>query len=294
MVRITSLIAFLLSLNAFAQLPSSEVWLFSYAHSEKGYNFLGGQNVSNQKGYDNQPSFSENGSYMLWTSQRDSSQTDIFRYDLHANITTRITQSGYSEYSPVFMAGNKYISAVVVEKDSVQRLWRYNKLNGEAKLVLPKVFAVGYYCWFDESTVFLYQVTNPSTLLIADTRSGSNRSCVSNVGRSMQIYKSPKQKMLLYVQEGDSSRRSICALDGEGNKIRDFKPVPALEGSQDFAIDRYGNILMARGSKLYSWKIDGGTEWVLVNDFASNGLKNITRISVSPDGSHIAFVDNPE
>lgn len=275
-----------------AQLPSTEVWLFSYTYSSHQYYFGAGKNISNQTGYDNQPSFSENGTYMLWTSQRDSNETDIMRYDLSTHTTTRITTTAYSEYSPTYMFGNKYISSVVVEKDSVQRLWRYNKLNGEGKPLLPKIYGVGYHCWFDANTVFLFQITNPSTLVIADARSGINHTCVNSVGRCMQIYRSPKRKMLLYTHEADSSKRWIKALDGEGNKVADFSPIPALEGSQDFAVDLNGNILMAQGSKIYSWTIGESTEWKLIVDLASQGITSITRISISPDGSHIAIVDN--
>lgn len=277
-----------------AQIPSSEVWLFPYNHTQNGYYFGTGKNVSNSKGYDNQPAFSDNGTYMVWTAQRDSNETDIYRFDLNSHITTRITKTAYSEYSPTYMPGNKYISSVVVEKDSVQRLWRFNKLNGEGKPLLPKIFGVGYHCWFDDNTVFLFQVTNPSTLIIADARTGANRICVSNVGRCMQTYRSPKQKLLLYTHEADSSKRWIRALDREGNKVADFQAIPALEGSQDFAVDRWGNILMAKGSKLYYWEIGKSTEWKLAGDFAGQGLTNITRITVSPDGSHIALVDNQE
>ena len=53
------ILAFSISpLFAFAQLPSSDVWLFPYSYSSDGYRFGTGKNISNQKGYDNQPSFS--------------------------------------------------------------------------------------------------------------------------------------------------------------------------------------------------------------------------------------------
>ena len=282
----------LLPFAASAQLPSSDVWLFTYVLQHEQYVFTGGQNVSNRAGYDNQPSFSASGTYMLWTSQRDSNETDIFRYDLQQHTTTRITQTAYSEYSPTYMEGNKFISAVVVEKDSVQRLWRYNKMSGQGKVLLPKVFGVGYHCWYDANTVFLFQVTNPPTLVMADTRSGVAKTCASNVGRCMAIYRSPSRKMLLYTQDGDSASLWIKALDGKGNKLPDFTPIKALDGSQDFAVDTRGNILMARGVKLYLWSIGKSTAWAEIADFSGNGLHKITRISISPDGRHIAFVDN--
>lgn len=276
-----------------AQLPSTDVWLFSYNMRMGTYNFTGGQNVSNQPGYDNQPSFSENGSYMLWTSQRDSNETDIFRYDINNHTSSRLTQTACSEYSPTYMPGNKFISSVVVEKDSVQRLWKYHKVTGESKLIFPKVFGVGYTCWYDANKVFLFQVTNPNTLVLADVRSGTTRLCVTDVGRCLQVYRSPSRKLLLYTQADTAGHYWIKALDANGMKAVDFKPVKGVDDSQDFAVDKDGNILMASGTKLYAWNIANGTEWTLVNDFAGQGLHKITRIAISPDGSHLAVVDNP-
>lgn len=295
MNRILYAILFLLfPFSLAAQLPSSDVWLFTYVIQHDQYLFTGGMNVSNRAGYDNQPSFSPNGTYMLWTSQRDSSETDIMRYDLLNHTTTRLTQTAFSEYSPTYMEGNKYISAVVVEKDSVQRLWRYNKMSGEGKVLLPKIYGVGYHCWFDARTVFLFQVTNPATLVLADARSGVAKTCASNVGRCMGIYRSVSKKMLLYTQEGDSSSLYIKAIDGKGNKVADFTPIKAVEGSQDFAVDNNGNLLMAKGAKLFQWTIGKSDKWLEIADFSGNGMHNITRISISPDGKHIAFVDNLE
>jgi hypothetical protein len=291
MTRLLLLFSLFAPFLAQAQLPDCDIWLFSYYMQDNNYFFTGGMNVSNHKGYDNQPSFSSSGTYMLWTAQRDSNETDIFRYDLTTHTTMRITQTRYSEYSPTYMEGNKYISAVVVEKDSVQRLWKYNKLNGQAKPVLPKVFGVGYHYWYDASKVFLFQVTEPSTLVLAEVHSGATKNCAKNVGRCMGIYRSMKEKMLLYTQEADSALW-IKALDSKGNRVESFMPVKMMNGVQDFAVDRKGNILSAKDAKLYEWTIGTSTEWKPIADFSGNGVKHITRISISPDNAHIAFVDN--
>src|SRR5688500_6518942 len=98
----------------------TDVWMFKYYYEAGSYKILSGVNLSNHEGYDSQPSFSENGSYMLWTSERDSGQTEIYRYDLTGKSSTRLTQTGVSEYSPTYMDGGRFISSVVVEPDSTQ------------------------------------------------------------------------------------------------------------------------------------------------------------------------------
>ena len=267
--------------------------MFDFSISAGKYFFHEGGNISNHPGYDNQPFFSENGSYLLWTAQRDSNETDIFRYQPSSRTTLRLTQTAISEYSPTYMPGNKYISTVVVEKDSAQRLWRYNKVSGKGKVLFPKIYGVGYHCWFDEHTLFLFEITEPSTLVRVDAKTGVNKTIVSNVGRCMQTYKAPTRKLLLYTSAPDTGGYvTIMALDGTGIKAADFKPIKGVKDSQDFVVDRLGNIFMAHGSILYSRKIETDSEWEVVNDFASQGLHNITRMALSPDGHHFAFVDN--
>jgi hypothetical protein len=283
---------FIFPLALAAQLPSSDVWLFTYEVKQNNYFFTGGQNVSNHDGYDNQPSFSPTGEYMLWTAQRDSNETDIFRYDIANRTTMRFTQTAYSEYSPTYMPGKKFISSVVVEKDSVQRLWKYHRESADAKPLLPSITGVGYHCWFDERKVFLFLITEPSTLMLADVKSGKNKVCAGNVGRCMQVYNSGKQRLLLFTQQEEKGALRIRALQPNGVVAESFASVALPEGSQDFVVDYNGNILAAKGTKLFRWKIGAGTAWEEIADFAGHGLHNITRLSLSPDGKHIALVDN--
>ena len=113
------------SFTGFSVLPQgTDVWLFNYTYDAGKHNIIAGRNISNNNGYDSQPSFSENGSYLLWSSERDNGQTEIYRYSVDGKVINRITQTPVSEYSPTYMYGNKYISAVVVERDSTQRLWK--------------------------------------------------------------------------------------------------------------------------------------------------------------------------
>lgn len=255
---------------------------------------ISGVNISNHEGYDSQPSFSETGSYMLWTSERENGQTDIYRYDVVGKTSTRLTQTPVSEYSPTYMLGGKYISAVVVEKDSTQRLWQYHKVSLKSKLILPKIYGVGYHCWYDAQTVFLFQLSNPVTLVLCNTKSGANKIVASNIGRCMSIYKNTKQKMLLYTQADENGKQWIKAVNSTGQTVVDFTNIPCVEGSEDFAIDARGNIIMGSGSKLFSWKIGESTEWAMTADLSGFSVKSISRIAISPDGRHLALVNNQE
>jgi Tol biopolymer transport system component len=270
----------------------TEVWMFKYYYEAGTYKILSGFNVSNHEGYDSQPSFSENGSYMLWTSERDSGQTEIYRYDLTGKSSTRLTQTGVSEYSPTYMEGGRFISAVVVEPDSTQRLWKYNKVSMKSEVIFPKITGVGYHTWMDNETIFMFQLTTPFSLIMCDTRSQVSRTIATDIGRCMNTYKTNKRKILLYVQIDAEGKKWIKAIDINGQPATEFTPIPCLEGSEDYGVDKRGLLMMASGSKLYSWKVGTDTTWQLAADLTSYNVNSVSRIAFSPDGSHIAVVNN--
>lgn len=270
----------------------TDVWMFRYSFEQGTYKILSGFNLSNHDGYDSQPSFSENGSYMLWTSERDSGQTEVYRYDLSGKSSTRLTQTRVSEYSPTYMEGGRFISCVVVEADSTQRLWKYNKSSMKSEVILPKVTGVGYHTWMDSKTLFLFQLTEPFSLVMCDTKAQVTRTVATNIGRCMSIYKAAKRKILLYVQLDANGKKWIKGIDINGQPAPEFAAIPCLEGSEDYGLDKRGYLLMASGSKVYTWKIGSDTQWNLNFDLSAYNVNNVSRIAISPDGHHIALVNN--
>jgi hypothetical protein len=234
---------------------------------------------------------------MLWTSERDSAQTDIFSYNLSERVSLRLTQTKVSEYSPEFIPNSHYFSAVVVEPDSAQRLWkydlhRYDTISKPSELLFPGIKNVAYSRWYSEDLVMLCLLPLPMKLTYANPKIGEARSYAENAGRSMQVYKRKKSKLFLYTQENPDSSYTIRSMVGIGNDKSVISPVPCLKGSQDFVVDRCGHILMARDAKLYSWTIGKSTAWEEIADLGKSGLHKITRMAISPDGKNIAFVDN--
>lgn len=286
---------FLVPVNA--QLPNSEVWLFTYSSKSSKINFADGKNISNNPGYDNQPFFSSDSKSMLWTSERDSAQTDIFSYNLRENVALRMTQTKVSEYSPEYIPNEHYFSAVVVEKDSAQRLWKYDlrrfdTISKPSELVLPDVKDVAYSRWYNSDLVVICLLPEPMKLAYSNPKHGKVVGYAENVGRAMQVYKRKKKKIFLYTQMNADSSFVIRAITGIIPGTPDFTPVPCLEGSQDFVVDGCGHILMALGAKIFKWTIGNSTQWEELIDLEKNGMHRITRMAISPDGKHIALVDN--
>ena len=67
--------------TALAQ-PSTDVYLFDLTKSKDGFVLSNPVNVSDNPGYDNQPSFSADGNTLLYTSWQADEQTDIILYNI--------------------------------------------------------------------------------------------------------------------------------------------------------------------------------------------------------------------
>jgi len=63
---------------------------------------------------------------------------------------------------------------------------------------------------------------------------------------------------------------------------------PTVEGSEDLAWTPDGAIMMGQKGKLMLWK--PGAVWTEIADLTKQGVENITRLTVSPDGRWIAIV----
>jgi hypothetical protein len=77
----------------------------------------------------------------------------------------------------------------------------------------------------------------------------------------------------------------------EGAKPVTRPLVPAIAGAReaDVAWMPDGSLLMAHGGSLHAWK-KGQTEWRLVADLGALGLKDVSRLALSPKGDRIAMV----
>jgi WD40 repeat protein len=277
--------------------PDTEIYLASLTIS-------GGQptigqpvNISTSPGYDNQPSFTPDGQRILFTSARDGTQTDIYRFDLSTKHITQLTHTPESEYSPGTSPDGR-LSVVRVEADGTQRLWGFTSDGRDPRVLLERVKPVGYYAWADDHTVALYVLgaagtDQPSTLQLADTRTGDARSIAVDVGRSLLTI--PGRRAVSFVQrerKGDKSSVTIAELDPSSGAIRPL--APALEGATeaDGAWMPDGTLLTVSQDRLLAWR-QGDREWTEVAPLDRLGLRSATRLAVSPDGHWIALVAAP-
>lgn len=254
-------------------------------------------NATARPGYDNQPAFLRDNSGILFTSVRDDAQADIYRYDLASRAVTRVTATPESEYSATPLADGTSFSVVRVEPDSTQRLWRF-PLGGETapRLILERVKPVGYHAWIDDSTLALFVLGSPATLQVASVRSGGSSVFASDIGRGLQ--RTPGGRGVTYgKRSGDTlfieELRFLSGGTG-GGTIAQRRLARALKGQDYFVYTPAGDLLAASGTTLYRWSRDCRTNdgWERVGDLGP-GIRNVSRLAVSPDGKWLAFVAAP-
>jgi dipeptidyl aminopeptidase/acylaminoacyl peptidase len=265
--------------------PATDIFLIDLRTGTGGKLKLGQPvKISTWAGYNNQPSFLPDGKSILYTSIRDK-QADIYRYDLRAASTTQVTNTPESEYSPTLMPDGKSISVVRVEADGSQRLWKFPAAGGSPALVLEKIKPVGYHLWIDQDTLALFVLGKPNTLQLVDLKTGKAEWVADNPGRILR--RVPRQNKFSFVQKVSDQEWLIKTFDLGSRSVATF--IKTFPGAEDYAWTPAGVLLMANGSKLFARK-ESDWAWVELADLSSAGLKNITRIAVSPKGDMIAVV----
>jgi len=267
--------------------PPPDVYLISVS-VENGAAKLGApMNITDRLGYDNQPSFTSDGTGVFFTSVRDDAQADIYRYDIKTRAISRVTTTApESEYSATPIQGGRAISVVRVERDSTQRLWRFPLDGGAPTLILEKVRPVGYHAWANDHTLVMFVLGTPNTLQLADTRRGTADTLATNIGRS--LHRIPGTETVSFVRKVSPTEWWIEALDPTTRELKRIVRLP--EGVEDYAWLAERSIVCGRGSQLLRWTRGSRDDWREMADLSNAGVKGITRLAVSGRGDLIAFV----
>ena len=113
-----------LALQAAAQPPATDIYVADLRVVDGRVQVGPLVNVTARPGYDNQPFFLPDGRAFLYTSIREDSQADIYRYDLERATSVRLTATRESEYSPTPLPDGRGFSTVRVEADRLPPLRR--------------------------------------------------------------------------------------------------------------------------------------------------------------------------
>ena len=280
MKAFASLFTLILGFFCFCQ-PNTEVYLFDLIKSESGqYNITNPVNISDNVGYDNQPSFWPDGNSIIYARTVDG-QTDIARYYIGSGKTKLITNTPQgSEYSPTPTPDGK-ISSIRLDTTGLQLLYKYD-LSGNSEVLVDEL-VIGYHTWLGKSRLAAFILGEPNTLHIVDVKKGKNKKVAENIGRS--LHKIPGFGNLSFLDKS-KDQWVIKGMDPRKESIVEISI--ALEGAEDYCWTPSGELLMGKDSKI--WIRKGYEGWEELFDIQNYGLNGITRMTVSPDGNMIAMV----
>jgi hypothetical protein len=280
----TVLLLLVLPAPAAAQ-AATDIFVAELAVEDGRYRIGAPENVTRRAGYDNQPWFQRDGSGILYVSERGG-QTDVFRYDLAARRTDRVTRTEWNEYSPSQPGGDDRLLVVRWPTDmSTGALWWYSATGEPLAEATGSVERVGYYAHADEHTLALFINDSIQSFILSDTRTGDTVRVGQQMGGSGPR-RIPHAAAVSFLRQAADGDWWLMRLD-----VRTLEATPLvrmLEGVANYTWTDRGSVLAARGSTIYEWWPGG--DWTAVAAFDESVVRRITRIAVSPGGDRIAFV----
>jgi len=283
MKNILFLILSFASIQLFAQ-PNTEVFLAEIETIDGKVQLLNLRNISNNHGYDNQPSFFDDKT-ILFSSTRNG-QTDIAKYDIPSTKITWVsnTQTG-SEYSPLRIPESDKISSVRLDTSGLQRLYAYSLEINNSELIRDDA-KVGYHFWYSKDILMnTVLVENRMDLVLSNLKEKTNTTIEKNVGRS--LHKIPNSDLISYIVKAGDSRsiKSFNPITGESNVV---SPLP--KNTEDICWLSESSILVPTSRGIYNVKPNSKENPSIIALPKAQEIGVISRMAVSSDGKYLALV----
>ncbi len=283
MKKILSLCIVLICSGLQAQ-PGSDVFLLDLDMTAKGIALGTPWNISNSIGYDNQPSF-YNDDVILFSSTRNG-QTDIASFQPRDSTRSWLTDTpGGSEYSPLKIPGKNEFSAIRLDQDGLQRLYRYDYATGKPERLLNDL-KVGYHVWYNKDIVVsTVLVEDRMDLVVSHLTEQTHYTFQKNVGRS--LHKIPNTDRVSYIskEHGDWEIKSLNPISGATEIL--CKTVPQSE-DMCWLVD--GTILMGHNDTLWKFNAKEDERWLSLKTFEARGIDHITRLQTNANSTKLLLV----
>ncbi|GAA4272161.1 hypothetical protein U6A24_11695 [Aquimarina gracilis] len=273
----------LISFSSFSQ-TNTEVYLFDLTTKDNTFNLRNQRNISNNKGYDNQPSF-YNDNIVLFSSSRNN-QTDIAAYNIRdAKVNWISDTPNGGEYSPTKIPNQKNVSAIRLDNDGKQLLYKYNYNDGNSHELL-KNLKVGYHCWYNQEVIISSVLEDDAlSLIVSNLKDGSNYTVQKKVGRS--LHKIPNSNLISYISKENETWeiKSLDPISGDTKKI-----INTIPEAEDMCWLINGTILMGKDDQIFKFDPKKDDDWSIFYSFKDSGLNNITRIATNSISTLLAIV----
>ncbi len=269
--------------------PNTDVFLFDLVTTVDSIELSNMVNVSNNPGYDNQPSFIYED--VLLYAGNNNDQTDIAYYNIYDKSHSwfnNITEGG--EYSPQKLPLGDEIAAVRLDPDGLQRLYKYTSSRETSKIVVHDL-SVAYFHFYTNNILVSAVLNNENLdLVISDLNKKTNDTLLTNVGRSIQGI--PYSKYVSYTALNEEKNHDLYLLEIDGD-LESYFVCQLPIGIQDYTWLNDTKILIGSRNRLYIYDTLEDSEWKHVASLEEYNISKITRLSVSPEGTKLAIVGEP-
>jgi len=270
--------------------PATEVYLAPLSITGAGVSVGAPVNISTNPGYDNQPSFLPDSSAVIFTSNRDGTQNDIYKWDIAKQQLAQLTRTAENEYSPLVSPDGR---SLVCVHGVEQSLFRYDLDGSNPRLAYQHGQAlIGYHVWITNTEIAAFILGaggGANTLQVIDTTTGTSETITSDAGRSLLLR--PGANTVSFVTKLTPQTAAIKQFDVKTHEVSTII-ADTLKASQDLTWLPDGkHLIMGLGSKLSVWA--EGLGWTDIADFTAAGVSKITRLSASRDGKWLAIVGEP-
>ncbi len=273
-----------------AQTASPEFDLYlADLHQQKISNI---KKVNHKTGYQNQPAFSHDGRFLYWTSEQknaEQSQMDIASLNIKSGESGLYRATPLSEFSPTVLPDGA-LSAVVVEADGTQRLWRI-PAQGEAKALFAEPKDVGYHAWGPDADLLLFILGKDEAdhQIAYRSSKGEMQTLAKNIGRSLAWRPDSKEA---YFTEKHGDRLSLSWFETNSKTLKS-KQLLLPETGQDLRWYNSDTLLVSAGNSIYSWQ-PGTNSWQVWLDLSKSCNGSVSRFSISANQQKLAFVCQPK
>lgn len=268
----------------FAQ-EQPEVFIANIQWDQNAFSVDELQNISEDAGYDNQPAFFND--QLLLFAGSNQGQTEIASYDLASGKKAYLNPpSPGGEYSPQRIPKSQDVAAVRLDPDGKQRLYRYAAPSYSNNTEWIPDLQVAYYAFQSDSLILATVLSgNTLDLVLANSKTQKADTILSKAGRS--IHRVPDSEAMSYTALNEQGNYDIYQLDIDSGESFFVAQLPT--GIQDHIWLSDSLMLIGSGSSLFFYDLYGAGEWKLALNLAQHGIKDITRICISPDRTKLAF-----
>ena len=281
------IVLFLLCQATVAQAPDSEIYLFSIDKKDGKYSFSNGENISKNKGYDNQPSFSLDSKSVFFTTNRRDNNYDIYRYSLTEKVILPVVISEDSEYTGKELDENT-LTFVREGKDQTMTVFKQDRQTKKETLAFKVKDPIAYYAFNAQGDALVW-VRYAFFMKFVNTGKSINR-YVTNYGQPSVPHLIPNTNNFSFMQRHPDDSLWIKEFNPTNESVRPI--VQSKDGKKDYCWMPDGSLLIGSGNKLYRYNEKTDKAWQEVADLSSFGIKEITRMAMSSDGKYLALVDN--